>query len=122
MCYDKRLPLRHRVFVTACRHLAQHYIQYAKSDWPSLKVCRDMRWLSFIYETPLGLVSLYLCSYLQRPNSRFAFCSCDVLLVPRARTEQGERALSLAALSVLELTPTLIVVVFVSNLLYVNCC
>lgn len=59
-----------------------------------------MRWLSFIYETPLGLVSLYLCSYLQGTNSRFAFCPCDVLLVPRARTELGERALSLAALSV----------------------
>lgn len=59
-----------------------------------------MRWLSFIYETLLVLVSFYLCSYLQRTNSHFAFCPCDVLYVPCARTELGERALSLAALSV----------------------
>lgn len=42
-----------------------------------------MCWLSFIYKTPLGLVPSYLCSYLQRTNSCFAFCPCDVLLVPR---------------------------------------
>lgn len=51
----------------------------AGRPWKHSEICTG----GFIYKTPLGLVPSCLCSCLQRTNSRFAFCPCDVLLVPQ---------------------------------------
>ncbi len=86
-------------FFTGCGRLTHHCQLYAKAGWPALSTRREIHWLLMIYKALLGLVPSYLSSLLQRAENQYALRSSDTycLVIPRARTELGKKALSYAA-------------------------
>ena len=91
-CLQSLTPVYHCAlrFITGCSRLTHHCELYAKAGMPSLNM---RRWMTVIYKALLGLVSTYLCTFLQRTGSRCALRSNDILhfSIPRVRTETGKK-------------------------------
>ena len=86
-------------FITGCSRLTHHCELYSKAGMPSLGMRRTTHWMFLVYKAVLGLVPSFLCTLLQKTESRYALRSNDSLnfFTPRVRTESGKKAFSFSA-------------------------
>lgn len=90
------------LFLTGCGHFVHHCSSYAAAaaaEWPSLHLCRLLRWLVFVYKSFLGLLPSSLCTYMCKIENQYSLRSQNILqmLVPGVRTDWGKKAFKYAA-------------------------